>query len=102
MFRLSHFLTALLGLAAVPAAAQPFSPSLLPRPVSARSGTGISAGNTLHRIDEAVVRAELRQAGFVLDAEGDFLRNPDDARDESSNAPRVPTDKFALRFVKPR
>ena len=69
---------------------------------SARSGTGISAGNTLHRIDEAVVRAELRHAGFVLDAEGDFLRNPDDSRDESSNAPRVPTDKFALRFVKPR
>lgn len=68
---------------------------------SGRSGTGISEGKTLHRIDEAVVRAELGQAGFVLDAEGNFLRNPADPRDESSNAPKIPTDKFALRFVKP-
>jgi len=68
---------------------------------SARSGTGISEGKTLHRIDEAVVLAEMRQAGFVLDAESDFLRNPADPRDQSSNEPKVPTDKFALRFVKP-
>jgi len=44
----------------------------------------------------------VRRAGFVLEAEGDFLRNPDDARDTPSGAPKVPTDKFALRFVKPR
>lgn len=69
---------------------------------SARSGTGISEGKTLHRIDEAVVLAEVRQAGFVLDAESDFLRNPADPRDEPSTQPKVPTDKFALRFVKPR
>ena len=68
---------------------------------SGRSGTGISEGKTLHRIDEAVVRAELRQAGFVLDAEGGFLRNPADPRAVSSNEPKIPTDKFALRFVKP-
>jgi len=68
---------------------------------SARSGTGIADGKTLHRIDEAVVRAELRQAGFVLDGEGMFLRNPADARDDSSGEPKVPTDKFVLRFVKP-
>jgi predicted methyltransferase len=69
---------------------------------SAKAGTGISAGKTLHRIDEAVVLEEVRQAGFVLDAEGTFLRNPADTREESSNEPKVPTDKFALRFVKPR
>jgi len=68
---------------------------------SGRSGTGISEGKTLHRIDEAVVLSEVRQAGFVLEAEGDFLRNPADPRTESSNEPKVPTDKFALRFVKP-
>lgn len=68
---------------------------------SARPGTGISDGKTLHRIDEAVVRTELLQAGFVLEAEGSFLRNPADTRTESSNQPKVPTDKFALRFVKP-
>jgi predicted methyltransferase len=68
---------------------------------SGRPGTGITEGKTLHRIDEAVVLSELQQAGFVLEAEGDFLRNPADTRTESSNEPKVPTDKFALRFVKP-
>jgi predicted methyltransferase len=69
---------------------------------SGRPGTGITEGRTLHRIDEAVVRDEVRKAGFVLDAEGDFLRNPADARDDASGQPKVPTDKFVLRFVKPR
>ena len=68
---------------------------------SGRAGTGITEGRTLHRIDESVVRDEVRKAGFVLDAEGDFLRNPADARDDSSGQPKVPTDKFVLRFVKP-
>jgi predicted methyltransferase len=68
---------------------------------SALPGTGVSAGKTLHRIDEAVVLNEVRQAGFVVDAEGDFLRNPADTRDTPSAEPKVPTDKFALRFVKP-
>ena len=68
---------------------------------SARSGTGIADGKTLHRIDEAVVRTELRQAGFVLDGEGNFLRNPADTREDSSGEPKVPTDKFVLRFVRP-
>ena len=69
---------------------------------SARAGTGIADGKTLHRIDEAVVLTEAKQAGFVLDAEGSFLRNPADTRTESSNDPKIPTDKFALRFVKPQ
>jgi predicted methyltransferase len=69
---------------------------------SGRPGTGLSEGKTLHRIEESAVLAEVRQAGFVLDAEGDFLRNPADARDDSSSEPKVPTDKFALRFVRPQ
>ncbi|MGH8764693.1 MAG: class I SAM-dependent methyltransferase [Burkholderiales bacterium] len=68
---------------------------------SARSGTGIADVKSLHRIDEAVVRTELLQAGFKLEAEGDFLRNPADPRDQKSYGSKVPTDKFALRFVKP-
>ncbi len=68
---------------------------------SAKPGTGVSAGKTLHRIDEAVVVAEMKQAGFVLEAEGVFLRNPADTRDTSSGDANLPTDKFALRFVKP-
>ena len=69
---------------------------------SGRSGTGISEGGTLHRVEEALVRREVEAAGFRLAAAGDFLRNPADPRDESSGQPKVPTDKFALRFVKPR
>ena len=67
---------------------------------SGRPGTGVTEGKTLHRIDEGVVKAELLQAGFVLEAEGQFLRNANDPRTESSNDPKQPTDKFALRFVK--
>ena len=68
---------------------------------SAKAGADIGVGKTLHRIDEAIVLDEVRKAGFVLEAEGDFLRNPADTREDSSGSPRVPTDKFALRFVKP-
>ena len=69
--------------------------------VSARAGADITVGKTLHRIDEAVVLAEVPKAGFVLEAEGDFLRNPADTREQSSLGAKIPTDKFALRFVKP-
>lgn len=68
---------------------------------SAKAGTGVADTKTLHRIDEAVVLAEFRQAGFVLEATSDFLRNPADSREISSGDGRIPTDKFALRFVKP-
>jgi predicted methyltransferase len=69
---------------------------------AAQPGSGLRDTKTLHRIDEAAVRAEFEQAGFVLEAEGRFLRNPDDRRDKTSNSPEIPTDKFVLRFVKPR
>ena len=68
---------------------------------SAKAGADISSGKTLHRIDEAIVVAEVRKAGFVLEAQGNFLRDPLDMREESSGDAKVPTDKFALRFVKP-
>ena len=68
---------------------------------SAKAGADISSGKTLHRIDQAIVIAEVRKAGFVLEAEGDFLRDPADTRDVSSGDAKIPTDKFALRFVKP-
>jgi predicted methyltransferase len=69
---------------------------------SAKAGTGISAGKTLHRIDEAFVIAEVKRAGFVLDREADFMRNSADRRDEHSGRAKEPSDKFVLRFVKPR
>ena len=69
---------------------------------SALPGSGITAGKTLHRIEEAFVVAEVRRAGFVLDGEGAFMRNPGDTREGSSNQATPPSDKFALRFLKPR
>lgn len=73
---------------------------------SAKSGTGINDAKTLHRIDEQVVKDEVQKAGFKLQGEGDFLRNPQDARDWNSSPPaagerRGTSDRFALRFVKP-
>jgi predicted methyltransferase len=75
---------------------------------SAKEGTGTSDVQTLHRIDEQVVRTEVQRAGFKLQAEGDFLRNPQDTRDWNSSPPaataagkRGTSDRFALRFVKP-
>jgi predicted methyltransferase len=75
---------------------------------SAVPGHGIADVQTLHRIDEAAVIAEVTAAGFTL-APGDsadFLRNPEDDRDWN-DSPRAAaerrgtSDRFALRFVKP-
>ena len=51
---------------------------------AAAAGSGISAGKSLHRIDEAFVRDEVRQAGFVLDGEATFLRNPKTSKPDPS------------------
>jgi len=69
---------------------------------AAKAGTGTSVAKSLHRIEESIVISEVKQAGFVLDGEAKFLRNVNDPLDTSSNSPKVPTDKFVLRFVKPR
>src|SRR5471030_732445 len=68
---------------------------------SALPGTGITAGKTLHRIDEAYLIAEVKRAGFALDAEGALMRNAGDTREGPSSQPTPPSDKFVLRFVKP-
>ncbi len=68
---------------------------------SAKPGTGISAAKTLHRIEEKVVVDEFEQAGFKLEQTGTFLKNPADPRDQAFFDMKIPTDKFALRFVKP-
>lgn len=73
---------------------------------SAAAGSGTRDTDTLHRIDEDVVKQEVTAAGFKLDAESDILRNPSDTRDWSSS-PRAAgerrgtSDRFVLRFVKP-
>jgi predicted methyltransferase len=44
---------------------------------------------------------EERKAGFQLEQEGYFMKNPADPRDQAFFNMTIPTDKFALRFVKP-
>ena len=68
---------------------------------SGRPGTGISESGTLHRIEEAFLRAEVEAAGFKLQASGDFLRNPNDPRDKNTPDPPMPKDEFVLKFAKP-
>ena len=73
---------------------------------SATAGSGLADVETLHRIDESVVRAEVEAAGFRLSASHAFLRNPADARDWSAS-PRTAaerrgtSDRFVLVFERP-
>src|SRR4029078_6526338 len=73
---------------------------------SARPGSGTADAQTLHRIDEAFVIAEVERAGFKLHSVGDFLRNAADKRDwnaspRTAGERRGTSDRFALQFVKP-
>jgi predicted methyltransferase len=73
---------------------------------SGRDGTDATETQTLHRIEEKVVKDEVLRAGFVLDAEANFLRNPADTRDWSASPRfagerRGTSDRFVLRFKKP-
>lgn len=72
---------------------------------SAKEGAGASGSQTLHRIEEKLVREELAAAGFELVEEGSFLRNPSDTRDWNAlpwqNGREELSDKFVLKFRKP-
>lgn len=73
---------------------------------SGRPGTGTTETETLHRIEEKVLREEVEKAGFKLEAEASFLRNPADTRDwnaspRSAAERRGTSDRFVLKFVKP-
>ncbi len=69
----------------------------------AAAGAPPETGDTLHRIDPALVIAKMEAAGFVLEAESDLLRNPDDDLSKVVFAPdiRGKTDRFVMRFRKP-
>jgi predicted methyltransferase len=73
---------------------------------SARAGAGTGETQTLHRIEESAVVAEIEKAGFKLDGSADFLRNPSDARDwndspSAAGERRGTSDRFVLKFRKP-
>lgn len=69
---------------------------------AAVDGSGY-ASLPLHRIDVALVKKEVAQAGFVFVAESDLLRNPADDRRRSAfdASVRGQTDQFLLKFLKP-
>jgi predicted methyltransferase len=73
---------------------------------SGRVGSGTTEVQSLHRVEESVVKDEIERAGFRLDATGDFMRNPADPRDwndapGASGERRGTSDRFVFRFVKP-
>jgi predicted methyltransferase len=57
----------------------------------------------LHRIDPAVVRADFEKAGFVLEAQSELLRVPEDdlTKNVFDPAIRGRTDRFVYRFRRP-
>jgi len=67
---------------------------------SAARGAGTSVTNTLHRIEESIVRREIEAAGFEFVEAGEFLRNPDDPRDGRVFQSKVRVDEFVLKFRK--
>jgi predicted methyltransferase len=70
---------------------------------AALAGAGPAVTQELHRIDPAQAIEEVTAAGFVLDAQSDLLKNPDDPKNVGVRDPSVQgeTEKFALRFRKP-
>ncbi len=65
-------------------------------------GSPAETGNTLHRIDSAIVIAEIESAGFVLDGESNVLANPEDDHTKGVFDPEIrgKTDRYVLRFRK--
>ncbi|QYE36227.1 methyltransferase [Polymorphobacter sp. PAMC 29334] len=70
---------------------------------AAAAGAAPDVTKTLHRIDPAVVKAEVIAAGFVLDGESKALVNPADDHMKAVFDPSIRghTDQFTLRFRKP-
>jgi predicted methyltransferase len=64
----------------------------------------VETADKLHRIDPAVVKAEMTGAGFVFDGETTVLANPADPHTALVFDPSIrgKTDQFAYRFKKPQ
>lgn len=70
---------------------------------AAEAGSGLRDTNTLHRIDEATVKQEVKAAGFELAGESAILRNKDDPHTGKVFEGPIQghTDQFILKFRKP-
>ena len=71
---------------------------------SAQSGTGSSAAQTLHRIDEQFAIADFRKHGLEWEAAIPVLRNKDDDRTKNVFDPAIrgKTDRFVHLYRKPK
>lgn len=69
---------------------------------AALPGTGKSAAQTLHRIDEAFAKTDIESRGFTFTGSLNVLRNAQDDRAKSvfDESIRGRTDRFVYRFVK--
>ena len=69
---------------------------------SAAAGSGISAAQDIHRIDEVYAIQDVESNGFKLTATSDVLRNPEDDRTKMvfDKGVRGNTDRFVLLFEK--
>jgi len=70
---------------------------------SAPDGSGLRDTETTHRIDAAVVKADMAAAGFKFVGESNVLRNPADDRTKLVFDPSVrgKTDQFVYVFQRP-
>ncbi len=70
---------------------------------AAAKGSGLSATETLHRIDPAAAKAEIEAAGFKFNGASPAFVNPADPHDKNVFDPSIRghTDQFMYRFRKP-
>jgi predicted methyltransferase len=66
---------------------------------TAEAGSGMRDTQSLHRIDPAVIKAEVTAAGFVFDSESNVLADPSD--DHKSRS-KQGSDQVFYKFRKPR
>ncbi len=72
---------------------------------AAAPGAPLTVADSLHRIDEAIVKKEVEAAGFKLVTEDDkLLGNPADPHDKLVFDPSIrgKTDQFVLKYRKPK
>jgi predicted methyltransferase len=71
---------------------------------TAEAGSGLRDTDTLHRIDPAIVKKQVTEAGFVFVGESAALKNPADDLKKVvfDKAIRGHTDQFIYKFRKPR
>jgi predicted methyltransferase len=70
----------------------------------AAKGAGLAVTETLHRMDEDILKRDVQAAGFRLMAESKILAHPGDDNNKRvfEQDVRGKTDQFVLKFVKPR